>query len=232
MKKAVVLLSGGFHSTVTACVAKEEYEIALLHVTFGQRSAEREREAADEIAAHLKVKHCLVTELPFPAEIGGNARVDKKIPVEDAAAIGPNVPNTFVPGLIPSILGIATGWAVSLRAERIFVGATEKSGVGTQPSNTLYPDHRRDFFQRYGYVLETAVPGRLKVKIDVPLIDFSHQDTVRLGLKLKAPFHLTWSCYRSDDVPCRTCYGCASRTEAFTGAGAIDPIAEIARAEA
>jgi len=232
MKTAVVLVSGGLNSAVTACVAKEEYELALLHVTFGHRSADRERQAADEIASHLKVSHSLVTELPFPAQIGGNARVDKKIPIEDAAALGPNVPNTFVPGLMPTMLGIATGWAASLHAERIFVGVTEKMAVIAQPGQTLYPDYRRDFYQRYGYLLETALPERIKVKVDVPLIDFSHKDAVRLGMKLKAPFHLTWSCYRSNDNPCETCYGCVARSQAFAAVGAVDPIIAVTSAKA
>jgi 7-cyano-7-deazaguanine synthase len=228
MKTAVVLMSGGLRSAVTACVAKEEYDLALLHVTFGQRTAEREQQAVEEIAAHLKVTHSLVTELPFPGEIGGNARVDKKIPIEDAAAIGPNVPNTFVPGLMPSILGIATGWAANLRAERIFVGVSEKSIGNARPGGALYPDHRREFYQRYGYLLETALPGKTRIKIDIPLIDFSEKDTLRLGAKLKTPFHLTWSCLRNSDSPCGSCCGCASRAEAFVGAGAIDPIAAVA----
>jgi len=230
MKTAVVLMSGGVYSAVTACVAKEEYELALLHVSFGQRCEERERRAAEEIAGHLKAPHTLVTELPFVAQVGGNARVDRKIPIEDAAAIGPHVPNTFVPGLMPSMLGIATGWAAQLRAERIFVGVTETIAIASQPGRTLYPDYRREFFQRYGYLLETALPERIKVKVEVPLIDFSHKDTVLLGLRLKTPFHLTWSCYRNDDEPCGTCYGCAVRSQAFAAAGAVDPLAAAADA--
>ena len=40
--KAVVLMSGGMDSCVTAAVARQSYEIAALHVSYGQRTERRE----------------------------------------------------------------------------------------------------------------------------------------------------------------------------------------------
>ena len=52
--KAVCLLSGGMDSSTLAYQAKAEgYDILALHFTYGQRTAEKERECAERIARHL-----------------------------------------------------------------------------------------------------------------------------------------------------------------------------------
>ncbi|NIO22736.1 MAG: 7-cyano-7-deazaguanine synthase, partial [Candidatus Aenigmarchaeota archaeon] len=42
---AVVLVSGGMDSCVTAAMANEEYRMAFLHLNYGQRTEKRELKA-------------------------------------------------------------------------------------------------------------------------------------------------------------------------------------------
>jgi len=61
-RKAVVLLSGGMDSCVSAAMACEHHgasNIALLHASYGQRTQERERRAFDEIANFYCVREQL-----------------------------------------------------------------------------------------------------------------------------------------------------------------------------
>jgi 7-cyano-7-deazaguanine synthase len=49
-KLAIVLVSGGLDSCVTAALAYQEYELAFLHVNYGQRTAKRELKAFEDFS--------------------------------------------------------------------------------------------------------------------------------------------------------------------------------------
>ena len=61
-------------------------------------------------------------------------------------------------------------------------------------------------------------------EIRTPIIELSKAEIVRKGIELGAPLHLTWSCYRSEDLACGTCDSCALRLRGFERAGLEDPI--------
>src|ERR1044072_10038949 len=74
---AICLVSGGMDSCVTAAIAKEENdELAFLHVSYGQRTEKREREAFKALADHFDVKSRLVILLEHLATIGGSSPTD------------------------------------------------------------------------------------------------------------------------------------------------------------
>src|SRR5713226_600750 len=79
--KAVVLLSGGMDSCVTAAIAHQTHRLALVHASYGQRTERRERRAFEEIADFYCVRERLVVRLEHFAQIGGSALTDPRIPV-------------------------------------------------------------------------------------------------------------------------------------------------------
>ncbi len=82
---AICLVSGGMDSCVTAAIANEENdELAFLHVSYGQRTEKREREAFEALADHFKVKSRLVISLEHLAKIGSSSLTDDRIPVTAA----------------------------------------------------------------------------------------------------------------------------------------------------
>ena len=111
MDKAIILTSGGINSTVAAALARERYDPYLLHVAWGHRTADRELAAFEQTAVALDLKNTLVVELSAMAVFGGNARVSKRYPMEDAATLGRQTPATFAPGLMPAMLSLAASWA-------------------------------------------------------------------------------------------------------------------------
>ena len=56
------------------------------------------------------------------------------------------------------------------------------------------------------------------------LIHMSKKQIVKKSIELKAPVHLTWSCYQNEDKACGVCDSCAFRLRGFQQAGVTDPI--------
>src|SRR5688500_10092259 len=129
LNKAVVLVSGGINSAVAAAIAREHHQPALLHANWGHRTAERELTAFKDLATAIKIEQTRVVDLTCLAAIGGNARVNKRIAVEDASALGQETPATFAFALMPSLLSIAAAWAGAIGASRIVLGTSENLGV-------------------------------------------------------------------------------------------------------
>lgn len=218
-KLAICLVSGGMDSCVTAAIAKSENEgIALLHVSYGQRTERRERRAFEEIADFYQVKKRLAVSIEYLAKIGGSSLTDKNLEVSEADLESTEIPTSYVPFRNANMLAIATSWAEVLRANKIYIGAVAEDSSG-------YPDCRPEFFEAFERAIETGTKPETNIKIVTPIIDLSKAEIVRKGIELNAPLHLTWSCYRNTDTACGTCDSCALRLRGFERAGIKDPIA-------
>lgn len=216
---AVVLLSGGMDSCVTAAVAARDYSLALLHSSYGQRTELRELRAFHDIADHYHVppERRLVLDQRHLATIGGSALTDDTIPVPYADPAAENIPATYVPFRNANLLSAATSWAEVLGATAIFAGAVEEDSSG-------YPDCRRVFFDAFQAAIATGTRPETTISIVTPIIGLSKAQIVRLGVDLNAPLHLTWSCYQSEDTPCGRCDSCLLRAQGFMEAGISDPL--------
>lgn len=216
---AVVLASGGMDSCVTVAMAARDFELALLHVNYGQRTEARELRAFHEIADAYGVpdERRLVISIEHLLRIGGSSLTDRAIPVEDADERREGIPRTYVPFRNANMLGIAVSWAEVLGAEALFIGAVEEDSSG-------YPDCRQSFYEAYQRVIETGTKYEVPLRIHVPLIHLRKADIVRAGVELGAPLHLSWSCYRNEERACGRCESCALRLRGFREAGLHDPI--------
>ena len=222
-QRAVVLLSGGMDSCVCAALANRDYATAAVHISYGQRTEQRERLAFDQICERLGISDRLVVRNEALRAVGGSALTDSRIAVPEAAEIGREVPVTYVPFRNAHFLAVAVSWAEVLGAEKIYIGAVEQDSSG-------YPDCRPAYYRAYNEVIKAGTKeGR--IEIVTPLIGVRKSEIVRLGLELNAPFDLTWSCYSREDSACGVCDSCVLRLRAFQEAGAADPIpyAELAQ---
>src|SRR5438128_7492439 len=95
--KAVVLMSGGMDSCVTAAIARQDYEIAALHASYGQRTERRELQSFHAIADALGVTKRLTVNLDYFQTIGGSSLTDSTMKVHDADLSNREIPNTYVP---------------------------------------------------------------------------------------------------------------------------------------
>jgi 7-cyano-7-deazaguanine synthase len=222
--KAVVLASGGMDSCVTAAIARQSYEIAALHVSYGQRTERRELQSFHAIADHFGATQRLAVSLDHFRAIGGSSLTDSSMPIRSADLSSSEIPNTYVPFRNAHFLSIATSWAEVLGAKKIFIGAVWEDSSG-------YPDCRPEYYEAFNRVIREGTRPSTDIAIETPLIYLSKRDIVKKGVELGAPFHLTWSCYRDSDVACGVCDSCALRLRAFQEAGVNDPIAYIDKPE-
>jgi len=215
---AVCLVSGGMDSCVTAAIAKQEnQEIAFLHVSYGQRTEQRERRAFNDIADFYAAEKRLEVSIEYLAKIGGSSLTDASIEVAEANLESKEIPTSYVPFRNANMLSIATSWAEILNANRIYVGAVAEDSSG-------YPDCRPEFYQAFERTIEVGTKPETQIKLVTPIIHLSKAEIVRKGIELNAPLHLSWSCYRNEDAACGTCDSCALRLRGFERAGAADPI--------
>lgn len=204
-------------SCVCAALAARDTEAAALHISYGQRTEERERRAFESITERLGLKRRLVLRNESLSVIGGSALTDSNIRVPGAGEqIGAAVPVTYVPFRNAHFLAAAVSWAEVLGAEKIYIGAVEQDSSG-------YPDCRPAYYQAFNEVIKAGTREG-KITVVTPLIGMRKAEIVRLGLDLDAPFDLTWSCYSRQDRACGVCESCVLRLRAFAEAGAQDPI--------
>jgi 7-cyano-7-deazaguanine synthase len=218
---AVVLFSGGLDSTVAlAWALAGGYSCEAVSFAYGQRHS-RENRSARAIARRLGVRLYDI-KLDFPwfgtsSLVGGRGR----LPEQKLSSIGRSggIPSTYVPGrnLVFASAGISLADAIGARAVVLGPNVVDYSG---------YPDCRPAFYR----ALEKAVAFGTRqgdkgerIRLLTPLIKLSKAGIVRLGMKLKAPLELTWSCYAGGRRPCGRCDSCKLRARGFAGAGVPDP---------
>jgi 7-cyano-7-deazaguanine synthase len=214
--RAVVLLSGGMDSCVCAALAARDHHAFALHISYGQRTEERERQSFEQICDRLGIPERLVVRNEALRLIGGSALTDNRIAVPESHAIGHDIPVTYVPFRNAHFLAVAVSWAEVQGASKIFIGAVEQDSSG-------YPDCRPAYYQAFNEVIKAGTKEG-GIQIVTPLIGMRKAAIVRLGLELDAPFDLTWSCYSREDRACGVCDSCVLRLRAFQEAGAADPL--------
>ncbi len=214
----IVLVSGGLDSAVCLAEASLQYEVALLHVNYGQRTEARELEAFNALADYYQVERRLVVDISYLKEIGGSSLVDESMAVETGMPEdGATVPSTYVPFRNAHILCVGMSWAEVIGAGGLFIGAVEEDGSG-------YPDCRQEFYDKFAAAADAGTKPETRVIIHTPLIKLNKAAIVARGIELKAPLNLTWSCYTQSEKACGECESCRLRLRGFESAAVTDPI--------
>jgi len=217
LNKAIVLLSGGLDSTTILYHAKSKgFKPFCLIFSYGQRH-NKEILKAKKIALFAKCDYTLV-KIALPWQ--GSSLLDKSMPLPSRQSINPKeIPSTYVPARNIIFLSFAASFAEAIGAQTIFIGANAIDYSG-------YPDCRPEFFKAYQSVLQrglkTGVSGK-SIKIHAPLIRKTKAQIIKMGIKLNAPYHLTWSCYQGGPKPCGKCESCRLRQKGFIETGIKDP---------
>ena len=211
---AVVLLSGGLDSSTCLAVAKEDgFAPHALSIRYGQRHAfelQAAQRVAKAMAAPLKV-----VEMDLRA-IGGSALTDDIAVPKTGLSEG--IPVTYVPARNTILLGIALGYAETLKATDIYIGVNAIDYSG-------YPDCRPAFIEAFEKLANVATAASGPYKVHAPLISLSKAEIIRLGTRLGVPYRLTHSCYDPDTEgrACGLCDSCRLRAAGFRDAGVPDP---------
>jgi 7-cyano-7-deazaguanine synthase len=206
---------------VCAALAARGHQAAAVHVSYGQRTEERERRSFESICDRLEIRDRLLVRNEALRAIGGSALTDPTIAVPEDHGVGASlpavgIPVTYVPFRNAHFLAVAVSWAEVLGAEKVYIGAVE-------PDSSGYPDCRPEYYRAFNEVVKAGTKDGT-IRVVTPLIAMHKHEIVTLGLELGAPFDLTWSCYQREDRACGVCDSCVLRRRAFRDAGAEDPI--------
>jgi 7-cyano-7-deazaguanine synthase len=228
-KKAVVLLSGGLDSATTLALAREQgFQVATLSVDYGQRHR-RELECARQVSKALGAFRHTVIAVDLRA-VGGSALTADlnesgfELPKDRAhEEIGRGIPITYVPARNTVLLGLALGYAETLSAFDIFIGANAIDYSG-------YPDCRPEFLSQFerlaNLATKAAVEGQVTFRIHAPLLQKTKAEIIREGVRLGVDYGMTLSCYDPDGEgrACGRCDSCRLRLKGFEEAGIKDPV--------
>ena len=216
-KKTICIMSGGMDSTLSAYMMKQNgYEIVSVHFNYAQRTEEKELACFHAICDELGVSNRYVIDLNFFAQIGASALTDKNIAVP-TGGLEEGVPVTYVPFRNGIFLSIAAALAEKEGAEAIAIGVVEEDSSG-------YPDCRESYIKSMEQSINLGTKDETKIEIFMPLVHLKKSQIVQAAIDLKAPLHLTWSCYKNEERACGVCDSCRLRLNGFKLAGVKDPI--------
>ncbi|MBC2670839.1 7-cyano-7-deazaguanine synthase QueC [Novosphingobium piscinae] len=221
---AVVLLSGGLDSMVTAALAQEAgFRVNALTIDYNQRHR-CELDAAARIVARLGIARHVVLPLDL-RRFGGSALTDDRIAVPKDG-VAPGVPVTYVPARNLVFLSLTLAWAETLGARDIFIGVNALDYSG-------YPDCRPEFIAGFAALaaLATKVGAEGEpLNIHAPLQHLGKDAIAATCHRLGLDPALSWSCY--DPLPdgraCGVCDSCRLRRDGFARAGLVDTTAYAA----
>ena len=215
---AVVLVSGGLDSMVSAASAREAgYRLLALSIDYNQRHRV-ELAAARRIADALGAERHIVLPLDLSAFGGSALTADIDVPKD---GVGEGIPVTYVPARNTIFLSLALGWAEAAGARDLFIGVNALDYSG-------YPDCRPEFIAAFEGLAEIATKAGVEgepFRIHAPLQHMTKADIVREGARLGLDMGMSWSCYdpASGGVHCGECDSCRLRSKGFEEAGIADP---------
>ena len=213
--KALVLLSGGLDSTTALYWAKQQgYELSILSINYSWRPTQEIAVAkyfAEETGATL-----IEVEMSFIKD------VSEFQDVKSSVEYFKNAPEGYIPSKNLVFYSIAAYYAEIYQVDVIIGGHSTSDAQ-------LYPDASKTFFQSLTQLANSIrLPHNPRsVKIVMPLIDLSKEEIIRLAINLDVPLERTWSCYDTNELPCRDCKGCRERSRAFMKLGLEDPLDSI-----
>ena len=219
---AIVLVSGGMDSLATAAIALTQHrDTAFLHLSYGQKTALREKKAFGDIADFYKVPldRRKIVDASFLGDIGGSSLTDAAMDVEPYQGKTAQIPNSYVPFRNTHIVALAVSWAEVIGAKKIYIGAVEEDSSG-------YPDCRPSYYKAYNALIKEGTKNGV-IQIVTPVIHMKKSDIVKTILKLKAPLELSYSCYARSDLACGVCDSCVLRLRGLREAGLSDPISYV-----
>ena len=222
--KALVLLSGGLDSATCLGIAVDKFgaeNVAAISIYYGQRH-QRELSCATKLSEHYSVKRyefdaAAIFSKSDSALLNFSEKNLSHETYGEQVKKNPRV-DTYVPFRNGLFISVAASFADSIFDEpaEIFIGVHQDDTAAD-----AYPDCRADFIQSIGDAVKIGTFGKLKLV--APFLGKNKSDIVKIGLDLKVPYELTWSCYERGDKPCGKCATCLDRAAAFAANNIPDP---------
>jgi len=213
-EKVVVIYSGGMDSfTVLNRALKDGKKVYALSFDYGQRHV-KELECASYVCNTLNVSHKTIDISAINQLLAGSSLTDD-IDIPEGHYEAENMKSTIVPNRNMILLSLAVGYAVSVKADKVYYGA--HSG-----DHAIYPDCRPEFVLKMNEVCKIA--NYESVEIFSPYLNVNKVAILADGITMGLDYSNTWTCYNGRDKACGKCGSCQERLEAFSENNVQDPI--------
>lgn len=227
--KVFILLSGGIDSTTVLAFAKNSHpdaEFEAVTIDYGQRHR-REIQAAADICEVYDIPH-VVLDLKglMTGMLVDKGEQNEAVPDVGYDELPKGISPTYVSfrnGLMLSALAArAQTWVMQQQAKDKEVGMEDAEeynafiycGVhADDAANWAYPDCTPEFIGGMANAIFIGTYNRVRLKS--PFAELDKTMIVTIGVGLKVPYELTWSCYKGGEEHCGTCPTCRSRKDAF-----------------
>lgn len=220
-----MLASGGLKSAVAARRVAHDHDLVLLHIDYGQAATLHERRALKEFASDLPHVRLIGMKLPYTKALGSLATSDQPgMELEP----GEELPPTATKGLVPVMITVGVQCALHCGARTLVTGMIQPTlDDGSLLNQSLtHPDRARELLHLMDVMIELSVGQRNHpLSLEMPLIDLTFDETIKLGLRLNVPFEKTRTCAAGQAAACGQCPPCVARAQAFLVAGVGDPLA-------
>ncbi|HAJ97688.1 MAG TPA: 7-cyano-7-deazaguanine synthase QueC [Ruminococcus sp.] len=222
--KALVLASGGIDSTTCFALAMERYgkeNVIALSISYGQKHT-KEMESARKVAEYygIPLRELDLAEIFIGSDCtllqGSSGEIPKTSYAEQLKETDGKPVSTYVPFRNGLFLSCSASIALSNDCNVIYYGAHADDSAGN-----AYPDCSQAFNEAMNSAI--FIGSGEQLRIEAPFVAKTKADVVREGIRLKAPYHLTWSCYEGGEKPCGCCGTCLDRAKAFAENGIPDP---------
>jgi len=213
----LALLSGGMDSTslVAMLKANSTETIDAISINYGQRHA-KELERAKAVADYFGIRHDVIDLSVLAESLSSALTSHDEIQVPDGHYTKETMRATVVPNRNAIMLMVAAGIAASR-------GHSEVATAVHAGDHFIYPDCRPEFIEAASEAARLGTATFGDVIITAPFVNISKAEIAQVGFANKAPFHLSWSCYKGGEMHCGRCGTCVERAEAFHLAGVPDP---------
>ena len=212
--KAVVIYSGGMDSfTLLNKVVKEGNDVYALTFNYGQKQI-KEVLVAQAVCKQLNVPHKLLDISPINQLMQSSSLIGNE-EVPEGHYESESMKSTVVPNRNMILLSLAIGYAVDIKAAKVYYGA--HSG-----DHAIYPDCRPEFVHKMNEV--AGIANYEHVSIETPYLNYSKGEILTDGLNMGLTYENTWTCYNGREKACGKCGACVERLEAFAENNTTDPL--------
>lgn len=208
-QKSIALVSGGLDSLVSlACAVKERRVESVMFFDYGQRARASERASAMNAANFYGLPfqdidvRWLESLAPAGMQVSGSGEGSLS-----------SLDDVWIPNRNGVFLNIAAAYAERYRCDTIVTGFNREEAEE-------FPDNSGEYVERVNRAL--AMSTRNGVRVESFTIDLDKSAIIRMGIELKAPLSIIWSCYRSGERMCGECASCRRLRAALTSLPADD----------